>query len=133
SLGVLQRTTGRWPQAEESFRKVLELSEKDHAIGSAQDARAHGHLGVVLWQRGRPAEAEPHLREAVRLREAYQAISPSPNSRQELLLTQRNWAQWLAWVGRGPEAEEIFQKVLQAGEELAKQHPAWADYSVGLA
>jgi serine/threonine protein kinase/Tfp pilus assembly protein PilF len=133
SLGVLQKTTGRWPEAEQSFRNALELSEKYHAIGSVQDARAHVHLGVVLWQLGRPAEAEPHLRQAVRLREDYGAISPSPSNRQELLLTWRHWAQWLAWVGRGPEAEETFQKVLQAEEELAKQHPAWADYSVGLA
>jgi serine/threonine protein kinase/Tfp pilus assembly protein PilF len=134
ALGVLQRTTGQWPQAEETFQQALQLVEKYSAGGGLQDVRAHGHLGIVLWQLGREAEAEPHLRQAVALREKIQLQSPySGEARQELILTQRWWAQWLAWMGRDQEAEKLFQKIVQAHEELTTQHPGWADYPVHLA
>jgi eukaryotic-like serine/threonine-protein kinase len=128
SLGVLQRTDGRFLDAEASFRKVLALTQKA-GQGDTQDARAQGHLGILLWLLGRPEEAEVHLRKAVLLRTNHVAMYPSsPGSRQEMALTNRWLAQCLAWTGR-PEAETELRKVLLAQEAIADQTHASGDRS----
>jgi serine/threonine protein kinase len=121
SFGVFQRTTGRWLQAEESFTRALDLLEKYRATGGVEDARAHGHLGIVLWQLGRDAEAEPHLYQALELREKFRSKELSPDW-DESTLTRRWLALWLAWVGRADEAERAFQEVLRVQEEMEARH-----------
>ncbi len=128
SLGVLQRTSGRYLDAEKSFRKVLGLTQNS-SQGDVEDARAQGHLGVVLWLLGRPEEAEVYLRQAVQTRANHQASDPlSPGLRQEKALADRWLGQCLAWTGR-PEAETELRKALLAQEEIADQSHASGDRS----
>src|SRR4030095_692070 len=81
SLGVLLRTTGRLPDAEQAFRQALQTS-------SSEEDRSRLHLGIVLWMMGRMEEAERHQREAVRVRELGVSLYPrGPERRMELTLT----------------------------------------------
>jgi hypothetical protein len=128
SLGVLQRTSGRYLDAEKSFREVLALTQVC-SPGDVQDARAQGHLGVVLWLLGRPEEAEVYLRQAVQTRANHQVSDPSsPGLRQEMALGDRWLGQCLAWTGRS-EAETELRKALQIQEEIADQSHASGDRS----
>ena len=58
-LGVVRVLQHRETEAEECFRRAI---QKDHEF-----APAHAHLGRLYAQRGRPEEAVPQLREALRI------------------------------------------------------------------
>jgi len=55
--------TGYWRDAETLFRHAVEVTQDNWV--------ARNNLGAALSRRGRPAEAVPHLAEALRLRPAY--------------------------------------------------------------
>ena len=115
SVGVLLRTSGRLPEAEQAFRQVLQFSD-------SEGARSRTHLGIVLWMMGRMEEAERHQREAIRLREL--GVSQHPRGtwgRSELALAYRWLALLLASTGKTREAEQAFQKAINVQETLVKE------------
>jgi predicted O-linked N-acetylglucosamine transferase (SPINDLY family) len=59
TLGMLESESRHWPEAEASLRRALELNP-----GLAD---AHFYLATTLLNQLRPAEAGPHLQEAIRL------------------------------------------------------------------
>jgi serine/threonine protein kinase/uncharacterized protein HemY len=127
SLGVLLRTAGRLPEAEQAFRQALQCSD-------AEEARSRSHLGIVLWMMGRMEEAERHHCEAVRLRELEISFQPrSPERRMELSLTYR----WLGLLyhssGKSQEAEQVFENAIKVQESVVKQFPAATSYQERLA
>jgi Flp pilus assembly protein TadD len=97
ALACLHHQAGRWPQAEQICRRILELDANqvdtlyllgiiavqtgraEQGIAYLQQvlylrpdfAAAHNNLGYTLLELGRPAEAELSLRQALRLRPDY--------------------------------------------------------------
>ncbi len=127
SLGVLLRTSGRLPEAEQSFRQSLQ-------IGVAEEGRSRGHLGVVLWMMGRMEEAERCQRETVRLGELGVSLYPrGPERRLGLSL----WYRWLGLllfsIGKTQEAEETLQKALKVQEALVREFSVETTFQEHLA
>jgi eukaryotic-like serine/threonine-protein kinase len=120
SLGLLQRTGGRFVDAERSFGQALALAQKPGFAGENQTARAHGHLGVVQWHLGRVKAAEEQLRLTMHLREELvKATSGATLQRQELALIKRWLAQCLTTSGKTAAAEKAFHEAMQIQQELA--------------
>jgi Flp pilus assembly protein TadD len=64
SAGTLaHRQVGVWRDTEALFGHAVRVTEGNWL--------AHNNLGRHLWEKGRPAEAESHLREALRIRPGY--------------------------------------------------------------
>lgn len=87
----------------------------DVIAGAPQSARAQMNYGLALMSQGRLDEAEPHLREAVRLAPYYP-------------YAHINLAQWLLARGRGPEARDLLDRAVVLGPDLI-----YAQYYRGLA
>ena len=112
-LGDIEERSGRFEAAEEAWRSGLERQP--------DDVEQHARLGLLLARRGGGAEAERHLREAIRL---------APSSRSELHVAL---GAWLAEQGRFEEAEEQYQTVLDQNptDAGARNNLAIAHYRRG--
>jgi predicted O-linked N-acetylglucosamine transferase (SPINDLY family) len=91
---------GRLPEAETLYRQV---------VGAAAHAAACGGLGVVVYQQGRPAEAEAHLREALRL-----GAEPFP--------VFVHLGATVAALGRAEEAVTFYRRALELRPDAADVH-----------
>lgn len=81
-------------------------------------ARALGHLGAVLSDRGNPGEGEPLLREALAAK--LELIGPTAS---ETSTTQRELAHCLTLLGRTAEAESL---LLEAYRRLEQRSDFWS-------
>jgi len=62
-MGILRMgQQDRHAEAAEAFTRALQLKLSDN-----ESVQAHVNLAVLLARGGKPAEAEPHLREALRM------------------------------------------------------------------
>jgi tetratricopeptide (TPR) repeat protein len=104
-LGVIRILQKREPDAEELFSRVVQI-KPDFASG-------HAHLGLLYLQMGRPGEAVPQLREAVRLDPARTDASDA------LVKIWRDQAQAAATVGDSATALAL----LIDARKLAAQNP----------
>ncbi len=87
NLGALLAATGRYQEAEQAFRKALELQAKvaarspDRAYYHRQElAGTYHNLGLVLVATGRNQEAEQALRQSIAIREKLVAEVPAEPS-----------------------------------------------------
>lgn len=99
-------TLARWDDALESYRAALRLAPRD-----ADAARRVGQ--VLLFGLGRPAEAEPYLRQAL------QALPSDAAAHVEL-------ARALNALGRHTEALSEFDAALALDADVLAQRPAAA-------
>ncbi len=113
SLGQLQEARNRDSEAEQSYRTGLSKQPDDAAL--------HGHLGVLLARTGGDAEAERHLREAIRLSNGFR-------SEYHLAL-----GAWLAEHGQIEAAEGEYAKVLsrQPDNQFVRNNRAIAYFRAG--
>ena len=91
NLGIKCVNNGLWPEAEEAFRKALELNP-DYA-------QACSNLGFVLKQTHRPEEAEVYLRKAI-------------NLNPKLIASYNNLSLILMHTNRLEEAEAVLRKAI---------------------
>lgn len=112
-LGEVLEGTGRPEEALEAWRAGLERQPDDPEL--------HARLGMVLARRRAGAEAEVHLREAIRL---------SPPPRPDLHVTL---GAWLAEQGRWEAAQREYERVLEADPDHpgARNNRAVAYYQTG--
>jgi len=80
-----------------------------HALVTAPSAIAHSSLGVALDERGRPEEAIPHFRQALR-------VNP------RLAHAENNWGIALAKQGRWEDAARHYEAALQIDPRYAEAH-----------
>src|SRR5207245_10252009 len=80
---------------------------------TAPSAMAHSSLGVALDERGRPEEAIPHFRQALR-------VNP------RLAHAENNWGIALAKQGRWEDAARHYEAALQIGPRNAAAHASLA-------
>jgi len=107
NLGILHAAAGRLEEAEESFRRVIELAPAD--------AVAHAELGIVLRRQGRFVAADAAYREALALQPDY-------------ALAWRNRGVLLdLYLGRPAEALQCYERYLDlvGGLEADEQVARW--------
>ena len=129
SLGLLLRTQGRLPEAEQAHRTALALVQGPHlppesGIDRWELARSHAHLGIVLGRSNRFVEAEAAVNQALALR--LQIVADRPTSwgdRHELALTYvtLGWLRELS--GQAALAEEPYRLALTLQEQLLAEFP----------
>jgi serine/threonine protein kinase/Flp pilus assembly protein TadD len=69
NLGTTHEVAGRFPKAESVYREALETVGERHEMSSLESARVQAYLSDNLLKQQRYAEAEPLLRECLKLRE----------------------------------------------------------------
>ena len=105
-LAQLLHQNGRLPEAEQIYRRILELSPEEPDTLHL--------LGLLLFQRGRPLEGEPMVLRAIELK---------PRSPQ----AYGNLGTMYQASGRGPDAEIMFRKALELSPDYVE-----ARYNLGL-
>jgi len=101
SLGLVLRKTNRFTQAEETYRRALELNP--------DDARRHNNFGNLLSDMQRPSEAEVEYRRALKLKPDY----PEALHNLGLLLID---------IGRLSEAEAAYRSALELKPDYIEAH-----------
>ena len=126
-LGVLLRLLGRDAEAQDAYRKTIELaSAVGGRWGLETRAGVHGNLGNLLSLTGRPGEAERAYRDADRrcTRSLVHGDPEVPVFRQELARALDNLgALAAARPGGLPEAERLFRRALELLDRLAADSP----------
>ena len=119
----------QWNSQGHFFAAAAEAMRRSHS--QQQLARSHGHLGLVLGQTGRFAEAEQNLRKAVQVREKAAAIvHDRPEVWQEVALAYRHLGCLLASSGQPQEAENAYSRAraLDLMGKVLDELPAMANY-----
>jgi tetratricopeptide (TPR) repeat protein len=141
-LARLRLTQRRWAEAEAAARRALELESDDEVAGSllalalrmqgrAEETRqqaagmlsenpesdiAHCNMGWSCLHDGRPAEAERHFLEALRLDPLYPdaraGLLEAFKSRSPFYRATQAWARWMARLG--PRAEWLIAALVLA-------------------
>ena len=104
-----------------------EAAQED--VGGPALARTEGHLGMVLLEADRPAEAEPHLRRAWDAdRQSYGALHPKS------AIATHSLARALGALSRVDEATELLRDALEVRRRTyGNLHPDVADTALELA
>ena len=101
SLGLVLRKTNRFTQAEEIYRRALDLNP--------DDARIHNNFGNLLSDVQRPSEAEAEYRRALEIKPDY----PEALHNVGMLLMDRQ---------RLPEAEAVYRRALELNPDYVEAH-----------
>src|SRR5262245_6583252 len=80
SMGEVHFEQKNFPQALESFQKVLALGESRQMTGDIR--RATGRIGDILRRTGKPAEAVPYYQRAIQQIESTRSLLESEDYRQ---------------------------------------------------
>jgi tetratricopeptide (TPR) repeat protein len=94
-----------WKDTAALFTRAVKVT-RDNGI-------AHCNLGAVLLTQGKAAEAEPHLREAIRLQPSYGQFQNN---------TRNNLGTALVALGRIPEGIAEYEQVLKFAPDHAQAH-----------
>jgi len=109
SLGLLRRAQGRYDEAEDLIRRALASARA--AAGAEQRnptvAKYTGHLGLVLQEKGKSADAEAAFREALAMQ-----VDLLGEDHPEVVTTLSNLGNVLANQNRYDEAEALLTKGL---------------------
>ncbi len=65
SLGLVYHGLGQYDQAEQLYRRALEIFTADFGTGDPSGAATRVELAAILTERGEPARAEPEARAAL--------------------------------------------------------------------
>ncbi len=107
NLATALQNEGRYSEAEDIFRRVLEQKRVVHGGDSREFASGLNNLGQVLVRRNRLAAAEPLIREAL---ERYRELLGSEHPRVATILM--NLAALLDARGDGTEAIGLYRQAL---------------------
>lgn len=110
-LGMIALRRGQFSQAEELFRN--ELSAIDEPSGAPR-AIVLNNIGVAIREQGRPAEAEPFLKQAVEHGEA----AFGPNHFHPANAT-KNLGQVYQMMGRSDEAARLYETAIGRFEKAS--------------
>ena len=120
-LGAVLRRSHRNSEAEEAYRKAVELSP--------QDAEAHYNLGNTFKELGRLEEASLSLKKAVMLNEEFaDAHNNLGNTLKELGKLEDSESCYLRVVELAPDRAECFYNLGLIRQELNKLELAEASY-----
>jgi tetratricopeptide (TPR) repeat protein/tRNA A-37 threonylcarbamoyl transferase component Bud32 len=125
ALGLLYADVGRWAEAEATYAKSIEATERLLADdpGSIVDrlrlGELHDRLGIARMRQGKLAESEAAYRKAIEVREAAEKASPSFETGYPLVEGYNNLGTLYAATGRAALAEEMFRKALRQVEPIA--------------
>lgn len=117
-LGVLASSAGRPEEAEDFFRRALEIREGMFNANHLYVARTLHHLGTTVWSTGRPKEAEDLLRRALAIRETNLDANDA-----EMASTLHNLGVCVWSVTRNEETENLLRRALAIREKLGPDHP----------
>jgi serine/threonine protein kinase len=137
-LGDLRRGERKYAEADESYRKALELNEQLAAESPKyrpELARSHSKLGELLWEQARYAEAEAAYRRALADQEKHVAELPPTDTegRYRLAECYHGLGIALAEQGKLAEAETTIGQALAVRKGLVKDFPRILPYRHGLA
>jgi tetratricopeptide (TPR) repeat protein len=139
--GLIEYATSRFDDADQSFRqarlRLERLADADPGDLDAQRslARCWNHLGHLHTLRRGPGDDPLHCyREALAVAERMSRAHPEdPVFRSYVLKVSNNVANALFAAGRLGEALDSREKTLVLARELARDHPAVAEYQWDLA
>ena len=109
---ALELGPGRYDEAEQAYRRALEIAE--HGSDHRQLAEAVHQLGQFYRNRGRYAESEPLMRRQVELYEREHEQWPG---RLHTALVEH--AQVLEKLGENTEAEAVYRRLFAVLEQLS--------------
>jgi len=115
-LGMAYSAGGDLPQAETWMRRALATFRAASDTVSDQYGRTVGDLGLVLSGMGRPAEAEPLIRESAAHRHRFDSTSVA----NAILLG--NLALMLSMQGKLEEAEPVYHETLSAYTRYSREY-----------
>ncbi|CAN0259689.1 unnamed protein product [Scytosiphon promiscuus] len=128
-LGVCARQAGRPGEAEELYRRALEIVETKSEADDLQIAYTLHELGVCARKAGRPGEAEASFQRALEIREA--ELGPDD---LQAAYTRHELGQCAREAGRLEEAEALYWRALEIKEaRLGPDHVdvAWTLHGLG--
>lgn len=110
-VAVLQARVTQWPDA---------CEPQDFLAGTSI------LQGLVLWESGRPAEAEQALERAIRLRSQLRRDFPARNVEHALVTAHASYGALLSSYGRFADAERALRQALDLGQKARDRQPSRA-------
>ena len=104
NLGALHKRQARWQEAEDSYKRALEIRVRHVGEGHADTAVARNNLAEVYRMQGRYLEARPLYESALR------ALAPAANL--DTAQVMNNLAEWHRLVGQTERAEALLRESL---------------------
>ncbi len=138
-LGILLSRAGTGPEAEEAYRRGIELREAAAKKDPSFDLRyplveSYNNLGMLYAMTGKAAEAERLFRKGKELIVELRPERPDdPVVRSAAAASHGNLAGALVLLGRFEEAAAEYASELGTREALAREHPRVLDYQLQLA
>ncbi|MCI0457227.1 MAG: tetratricopeptide repeat protein, partial [Gemmataceae bacterium] len=133
NLGRLLESQGKYPQAEEAYRRALGLL-KDLPDAGPNRAHARLNLGNLFLKLGKLPEAEAEYRRASN--EWQKLMEQSPKTaeyRQWFANARHNLGNVLKETNRLPQAEAEYRQAVAVLRDLAERHTEVLDYQFYLA
>lgn len=131
--GRLDDALGVFKQAAASTAELL-TRDKDNPQRIFDHAQSVYWVGLIAWQRGQRATAEPAFRAYKDLADRLQAIDPHNLDWQaEVEYANGNLGTLLHDEGQASEAATLFQRALEVAQELARRAPNNATRQFDLA
>lgn len=113
TLGLTYYDLSLYPQAEEQFRRAIELRTRTLGANAPESLASMDALGLLYNYEGRYAEAETLLRQVLAARERVLG-----KEHKDTLSTMSNLALAIAYEGEPARAVPIFAKVLDADRRI---------------
>jgi tetratricopeptide (TPR) repeat protein len=122
NLGILARLLDRHERAAECLIEALELQQRLLPADDPELPQTMMLAGSALTHSGRPAEAEPMLREALQKREALQQRYASGDRAAAWVLADMRWqlGRCLVLQGRHEEAIALLEQALETGIHVGR-------------
>jgi eukaryotic-like serine/threonine-protein kinase len=120
-IGLVYFASGRWDQAEATFRAVRESqTNREEVFGSPRHLAAM-NLAQLDLERGRFDQALPVIQQAVQLHES---LPESERNRASELALRLRMARALLGLGRAEEAAPLVQRAEELSADLYEHAPA---------
>lgn len=123
NLAVLYQALDRFPDAEQMYRRALELRRKSSPPASPEIAHSMNDLAQIYWTEGRYWEARNLLSDAVKLEEAHPDDPKLPLILNNLAVIQTDFHEYR-------KAEELLRRTLSACEDL--HGPGSIEFAIAL-
>jgi tetratricopeptide (TPR) repeat protein len=123
-----QRAAGRHREAVSLAKRMVRLAQTSYADKPGILADSLSNLGLIYWEQGRYAEAEPLYQQSLRI---YEALGPEHYGVAYVL---NNLANLYKDQSKYAEAERLYQRALRIQEKArGPDHPQVAAYLNSLA
>ena len=126
-LGMLYSETNRYVEAEEAYKKEIEiyerLAEENPVAYKRNLAGSYGNIGNLYYKTGRYMEAEETYKKVVEIFGRLAEENPAAYERN-LAESYNNTGILYNGTGRYTESEEAYKNAVEIQERLAKENPA---------